>query len=81
MGVSHADLAAQTAAIAERIAESPPLALRMVKESLNRGLDAGNMAEAAYVDLYRFLALELTDDAQESHSAWREKRLPEVRGS
>jgi enoyl-CoA hydratase/carnithine racemase len=79
--VPHTELPVQTAAIAEHIAETPPLALRMVKESLNRGLDAGNMAEAAYVDLYRFLALELTDDAREGHSAWREKRLPEIRGS
>jgi enoyl-CoA hydratase/carnithine racemase len=79
--VPHAELQARTASIAERIADTPPLALRMVKESLNRGLDAGNMAEAAYVDLYRFLALELTEDAKEGHAAWREKRLPEVRGS
>jgi enoyl-CoA hydratase/carnithine racemase len=70
-----------TTSIAERIADTPPLALRMVKESMNRGLDAGNMAEAAYMDLYRFLALELTEDAREGHAAWREKRPPEVRGS
>jgi enoyl-CoA hydratase/carnithine racemase len=77
----HAELLAQTAAIAERLAEMPPLALRLVKESLNRGLDAANIAEAAYVDLYRFLALELTDDARESHAAWREKRPSEIRGT
>jgi enoyl-CoA hydratase/carnithine racemase len=79
--VPHAELMSRTEEIAERMAGMPPLAARLVKESLNRGLDAGNIAEAAYVDLYRFLALELTTDAQESHAAWREKRRPEVRGT
>jgi enoyl-CoA hydratase/carnithine racemase len=78
--VPHAELAAQTADIAERIAAMPPLAGRLVKESLNRCLDIPNVADASYIDLYRFMALSLTEDAQESHNAWRERRRPRVGG-
>jgi enoyl-CoA hydratase/carnithine racemase len=72
--VPHADLEKRTMAIAGRLAELPPLALRLVKESLNRGLDMPNAADAAYVDLYRFMALSMTEDSKESHDAWRERR-------
>ncbi len=76
----HQQFRAETAKIAERLAELPPLATRLAKESLNRGLDMPNVADAAYIDLYRFMALSLTEDAKESHSAWRERRRPAVRG-
>ena len=79
--VPHAELIAQTTAIAERLAELPPLASRLAKESLNRGLDMPNVADAAYIDLYRFMALSLTEDARESHTAWRERRRPNIRGA
>ena len=79
--VPHAELVAQTMAIAARLAELPPLATRLAKESLNRGLDMPNVADAAYIDLYRFMALSLTEDAKESHTAWRERRRPTVRGA
>jgi enoyl-CoA hydratase/carnithine racemase len=79
--VSHGELLAQTAAVAERLAELPPLASRLAKESLNRGLDMSNIADAAFIDLYRFMALSLTEDAKESHAAWRERRRPSVRGA
>jgi hypothetical protein len=32
-------------------------------------------------DLYRFMALSLTEDAKESHTAWRDRRRPEIRGA
>jgi len=79
--VPHADLIAQTTIIADRLAELPPLASRLAKESLNRGLDMPNVADAAYIDLYRFMALSLTEDAKESHTAWRERRRPTIRGA
>jgi len=53
----------------------------LAKESLNRGLDMPNVADAAFIDLYRFMALSLTEDAKESHAAWRERRRPSVRGA
>src|SRR5438093_674324 len=50
------------------------------KESLLRGLDIPNLSDASLVDLYRFAALELTEDKAEGHTAWREKRKPVFRG-
>lgn len=61
---------------AERIASLPPLAVRLAKESLNKGLDTGSVKEASQADIYRFLALMQTDDRKEGHAAWRERRAP-----
>lgn len=66
--------------VARNIAELPPLAARMVKESMVRGQDIPNLADAAIADVYRFMALEQTEDAREAHQAWRERRPPQVRG-
>src|SRR5262249_46245787 len=46
--VPHAELIAQTTAIAERLANLSPLASQLAKESLNRGLDMSNIADAAF---------------------------------
>ena len=62
--------------VATHIASLPPLAVRLAKESLNKGLDTASMKEAAQADIYRFLALMQTDDRQEGHQAWRERRAP-----
>ena len=72
--VPHAELPAKAMEVAEYIASLPPLATQMVKESLNRGLDIPNLSDASLVDLYRFMALEATEDKDEGHRAWREKR-------
>jgi len=78
--VPHAELAAKAMEVAEHIAGLPPLAARLTKESLIRGLDIPNLADAALADLYRFMALELTEDKAEAHQAWRERRKPEIKG-
>lgn len=78
--VPHERLRAEALVIAERLAEQPALANQLVKESLNRGGDIPTLRDAAFVDLYRFLALEMTEDARESHNAWREKRKPVRKG-
>src|SRR5262249_31002991 len=77
--VPHAKLREEALAIAARLAELPPLAAQLVKESGNRGQDM-TVKDAAYFDLYRFLTLEMTEDARESHQAWREGRKPVRRG-
>jgi enoyl-CoA hydratase/carnithine racemase len=66
--------------VANYIAALPPLATRLAKESLTRGLDIPNLADASLVDLYRFMSLEQTEDKTEGHAAWREKRQPVFRG-
>jgi enoyl-CoA hydratase/carnithine racemase len=78
--VPHAELMAKTMEVAEYIASLPPLATQLVKESLNRGLDIPNVADASLVDLYRFMALEATEDKNEGHAAWRQKRKPVFHG-
>ena len=78
--VPHAKLMEQSLAVADHIAGLPPLAVRMVKESMNRGLDIPNMADASLVDAYRFLALELSEDKAEAHNAWRERRPARFKG-
>ena len=78
--VPHAKLMDKALEIAAHVAALPPLAARLTKESIVRGLDIPNLADASLVDLYRFAALELTDDKTEGHRAWREKRKPVFRG-
>jgi enoyl-CoA hydratase/carnithine racemase len=76
----HAKLMNKALEVAGHAASLPPLAARLAKESLLRGLDIPNLADAALVDLYRFATLELTEDKAEGHKAWREKRKPVFRG-
>jgi enoyl-CoA hydratase len=78
--VPHDTLMDTALAVADHLASLPPLAARLAKESLLRGQDIPNLADASLVDLYRFAALELTEDKAEGHRAWREKRKPEFRG-
>jgi len=52
----------------------------MVKESMNRGQDIPNIADASLVDSYRFMVLEMSEDKAEAHQAWRERRKPSFRG-
>jgi enoyl-CoA hydratase/carnithine racemase len=78
--VPHAQLMDKALEIARHIAALPPLAARLGKESLLRSLDIPNLSDASLVDLYRFAALELTEDKAEGHQAWREKRRPKFRG-
>ena len=78
--VPHEELMDKALEVASYIASLPPLATRMVKESLNRGLDIPNVADASLADLYRFMALELTEDKTEGHQAWRDKREPKFHG-
>jgi enoyl-CoA hydratase len=77
--VPHDELMAKAIEVAEHIAALPPLAARLAKEAVNFGLDVP-LREAANADLYRFMALELTEDKAESHQAWRERRKPNVKG-
>jgi enoyl-CoA hydratase/carnithine racemase len=79
--VPHAEFRARAVAISERLAELPPIAARLAKESLNRGLDMPNLAGAAYIDLYRFMAVSMTEDAKESHAARRERRRLKGQGA
>lgn len=78
--VPHEQVIEKALEVAGHIASLPPLAARLTKESLLRGMDIPNVADASFVDLYRFALLELTEDKAEGHAAWREKRTPEFHG-
>jgi len=78
--VPHPELMDRTLEVAAHLAALPPLAARLAKESLLRGLDIPNLGDASLVDLYRFATLELTEDKAEGHAAWREKRKPVFKG-
>jgi enoyl-CoA hydratase/carnithine racemase len=78
--VPHETLMEKALEVAGHVASLPPLAARLAKESLLRGQDIPNLSDASLVDLYRFAALELTEDKAEGHKAWREKRKPVFRG-
>ena len=77
--VPHEELMAKAVEVAEHVAALPPLAARLAKEAVAFGLD-GTLREAANADLYRFMALELTEDKKEAHQAWRERRKPALQG-
>ena len=77
--VPHDKLMDQARNVAEHICLLSPLAARVAKESINSGYDIP-LAETAYTDLYRFMALQLTEDKTEGHRAWREHRKPVFKG-
>jgi hypothetical protein len=44
-------------------------------------MDIPNLSDASHVDVYRFMALSMTEDRAEAHAAWREeRRKPEFHG-
>ncbi|HZT86702.1 MAG TPA: enoyl-CoA hydratase-related protein [Stellaceae bacterium] len=77
--VPHEQLTAKALEVAGHVASLPPLAARLAKESVVFGQDAP-LREAANADLYRFMALEQTEDKKEAHQAWRERRKPKLTG-
>lgn len=77
--VPHEELMPKAMEVAQQIASLPPLAVRLTKESLVRGLEGG-LSEASFTDLYRFALLEMTEDKEEGHAAWRERRQPQFKG-
>jgi enoyl-CoA hydratase/carnithine racemase len=78
--VPHEQLMETALDVAGHLAALPPLSARLAKESLLRGMDIPNLSDASLVDLYRFAMLEMTEDKEEAHTAWREKREPRLQG-
>jgi enoyl-CoA hydratase/carnithine racemase len=55
------------------IADMPPHAVRLARESLRLGYEGG-LAATAQADLYRFMALSQTSDRAKRHEAWRARK-------
>jgi enoyl-CoA hydratase/carnithine racemase len=78
--VAPADrLLAKAEAIASRIAERGPLAVRYAKEAVNRGLDM-TLEQALRYETDLTVILQTTEDRAEGVRAFLEKRQPKFKG-
>ena len=73
--VDDTDLRASTAELARTIADGPPIALRYMKENLNRAVDADLQACLA-MEADRMARCARTDDHKEAVQAFLAKRKP-----
>jgi enoyl-CoA hydratase/carnithine racemase len=76
----HDELGAETMALADRIAELPPITLRLIKKEIHRGLALGEFSTA--LDVYSMIEpiVQFTEDHMDAENAVIEKRAPVVRG-
>ncbi|MSQ61316.1 MAG: hypothetical protein EXR43_01875 [Dehalococcoidia bacterium] len=77
--VATADLAAEVEAIAARIAERGPIAARLAKEAVRRGMDLP-LDQALRMETDLTILLQTTKDRAEGVRAFKEKRPPRFRG-
>jgi enoyl-CoA hydratase/carnithine racemase len=77
--VPDAELAAEALAWARRLADGPPLALRLMKDNLNRAL-GHDLESCLELEAERMVASAQTDDYLEAVRAFAEKRAPVFRG-
>ncbi len=73
------DLAARTQAIARRLASGPTVALRYMKENLNRAM-AGDVDECLDLEATHHVHCGQTEDHREATKAFVEKREPTFKG-
>ena len=73
------DLAAETMALAEKLANGPSVALRYMKRNLNVA-EAGTLAEGLDSEAFGMLRARASDDHKEAARAFVEKRKPEFKG-
>jgi enoyl-CoA hydratase len=76
---SHEQLFAAARAMAERIANNPPLTVQGVKQVLNDRSEREARESLRYVALYNAAFLP-SEDLREALSAWMEKREPKFEG-
>ncbi|MFQ5826846.1 MAG: enoyl-CoA hydratase/isomerase family protein, partial [Dehalococcoidia bacterium] len=77
--VPHDDLRRETMALARSIAENPPVAVRLTKLCLYRGLDADFSTGLELLGACQTIAIH-SEDFKEAASAFREKREPRFQG-
>ena len=69
----------ETGAIARKLADGPPVALKVAKQSMNEGSQL-SLKEGQRMEAESFRSLASTDDVIEGISAFFEKRKPEFKG-
>jgi enoyl-CoA hydratase/carnithine racemase len=77
--VPDADLAKESLALAAQIAAGPPIALRYMKDNLNRALH-DDLQACLDIEGERMVQSAQTDDYLEAVKAFNEKRAPHFRG-
>ena len=77
--VPDADLEKEALGLAKRIAAGPPIALRYMKDNLNRAL-RDDLQSCLDVEAERMVRGALTEDYVEAVRAFAEKRAPVFRG-
>ncbi len=77
--VADDELMARTRALAEAIAAGPPIALRYMKENLNRAVGA-DLRTALALEADRMVRCTRTDDHREAVAAFLGKRTPTFQG-
>ncbi len=77
--VPDADLEKESLALAKRIAAGPPIALRLMKDNLNRA-QREDLQSCLDAEAERMVQSAQTDDYLEAVKAFHEKRAPQFRG-
>jgi enoyl-CoA hydratase len=77
--VKGADLAAETEALAKTIAAKAPIALRFIKEAVNKGLDL-TLEQGLRLEADLYFLLHTTADRTEGINAFLKKRPPKFKG-
>jgi enoyl-CoA hydratase len=77
--VSGANLAAEAEALAKTIAAKGPIALRFIKEAVNKGLDL-TLEQGLRLEADLYFLIHTTADRTEGITAFLEKRPPKFKG-
>lgn len=77
--VKGANLAAETDALAKAIAAKAPVALRFIKEAVNKGLDL-TLEQGLHLEADLYFLLHTTADRTEGITAFLKKRPPKFKG-
>lgn len=77
--VEHSELRLEAAALAERIAERGPIAVRYAKEAIHRGMEMP-LEQALRYETDLTIILQTTEDRAEGVRAFLEKRRPQFKG-